>query len=250
MNRRFQIRNWSAFAAGLEQQQAWIDWAQRPWLPTGTVTPSLAELPAMQRRRLERLGKLALQVAFWCQAAADAAWPLVFASRHGDLARTYAMLQELARGQALSPTQFGLSTHNAIAAQYTIARALPANYLAVSAGACSAEAALVEAQGLLADGASDVLVVNYDSAVPDDYASFADEPGCDFAWAWQVRRADAEGPAQQPRFSLAAAAGPAGSARPATGLPHGLDVLRFMLSGDPGLDYADAERTWCWRRHA
>ena len=248
MNRTFQIRDWSAFASGLEDRPAWTDWAQRPWLPEGPATPVLAELPPMQRRRVERLGKLALQVAFWCQSAADSGWPLVFASRHGDLARTYAMLQELARGQALSPTHFGLSTHNAIAAQYSIARGMPANYLAVSAGACSAEAALVEAQGLLADGASDVLVVNYDSAVPDDYAQFSDEPGCDFAWAWRVAAFDPAQAAQAPQFSLTASG--AGAASPAPALPHGLDVLRFMLSNEPGLDYADADRSWRWQRHA
>ena len=157
------------------------------------------------------------------------------------------MLQELARGNPLSPTQFGLSTHNAIAAQYTIARGLPANYLVVSAGACSAEAAMVEAQGLLADGASDVLVVNYDSPVPDDYREFDDEPGCDFAWALRVGRADAQsGPGA---FSLGAVESLDAPALPSI-LPHGLDVLRFILSEDRQLAYAHADGAWLWQRHA
>jgi hypothetical protein len=249
MTRTFQIRDWSAFAVGLENRQAWLDWSRQPWLSTGPAAPALSELPPMQRRRVEKLGRLALQVAFWCQAAAEADWPLVFASRHGDLARTYAMLQELARGEPLSPTHFGLSTHNAIAAQYSIARGLPSNYIVASAGACSAEAALVEAQALLADGASDVLVVNYDSAVPEDYSVFADEPGCDYAWAWRVS-GDSPGEAtESPRFSLAAGA-PVQPAAGACPLPHGLDVLRFMLSGEAMLDFADADRAWRWRRHA
>jgi len=248
MTRQFRICDWSAFAPGLEVRQGWLDWAQKPWLPTGEAMPALSEMPPMQRRRVEKLGRMALQVAFWCQTAADSGWPLVFASRHGDLSRTYAMLQELARGEALSPTHFGLSTHNAIAAQYTITRAFPTNYLAVSAGACSAEAAVVEAQGLLADGASDVLIVNYDSAVPDDYREFADEPGCDFAWAWRVSAVD---PSQSPagsRFSLTAGVKSTASV-PKPGLPHGLDVLRFVLSADPTLDFADADRSWHWQRH-
>ena len=248
MSRSFQIRDWSAFAAGLETRQAWLDWAKQPSLPIGEASPTLAEMPPMQRRRVEKLGRMALQVAYWCQSATDAGWPLVFASRHGDLARTYAMLQELARGEPLSPTHFGLSTHNAIAAQYSIARGLSANYLAVSAGACSAEAALVEAQGLLADGASDVLVVNYDSAVPDDYLEFADEPGCDFAWAWRVCAADNVETSPEPQFSLTAGE-PADKLTPASDLPHGLDVLRFMLSDDATLEYADADRSWRWQRH-
>jgi len=248
MNLPFRIRDWSAFAPGLDNHQAWLDWSRKPWLPTGEAMPALPEMPPMQRRRVEKLGRMALQVAFWCQSAADAGWPLLFASRHGDLARTYAMLQELARDQSLSPTQFGLSTHNAIAAQYSITRNLPANYLAVSAGACSAEAALTEAQGLLADGATDVLVVNYDSAVPDDYRSFADEPGCDFAWAWRVTAVDSEQTPAGSIFSLAAGDFP--NPTPIVSeLPHGLEVLRFVLSDDVELNYADSDRGWRWRRH-
>lgn len=248
MSRSFCIRDWSAYAAGLEDRQAWLDWAQRPWLPQGDATPKLMQMPPMHRRRVEKLGRMALQVAYWSQSAADAGWPLVFASRHGDLGRTYAMLQELARGQALSPTHFGLSTHNAIAAQYSIARGLPDNYLAVSAGACSAEAALVEAQGLLADGANDVLVVNYDSALPADYAVFADEPGCDYAWAWHVGRADSGALPGQAIVSLAALEHP-DTAAMAKHLPHGLQVLHFVLSGETRLDYVDADRAWRWQRH-
>jgi hypothetical protein len=247
MNPTFHIRDWSAFAVGLEDRASWSEWARAPWLPAGAAAPALSELPPMQRRRVEKLGRLALQVAFWCQSAEQAGWPLVFASRHGDLARTYAMLQELARGEPLSPTHFGLSTHNAIAAQYSIARNLPANYLAVSAGACCAEAAIVEAQGLLADGAEDVLVVNYDSPVPEDYAIFADEPACDFAWAWRLSRTPEAG---APAFSLAALEDSTAVGTQARMLPHGLDVLRFMLSGDPLLDFADADRAWRWQRHA
>jgi len=248
MNLLFRIHDWSAFAPGLDNHQAWLDWSKKPWLPTGEAMPALPEMPPMQRRRVEKLGRMALQVAFWCQSAADAGWPLVFASRHGDLARTYAMLQELARDQALSPTQFGLATHNAIAAQYSITRSLPANYLAVSAGACSAEAALTEAQGLLADGATDVLVVNYDSAVPEDYLPFADEPGCDFAWAWRVTTVDSEHASVGSKFSLTSGEIPAAMSI-ASELPHGLDVLRFALSDDVEMNYSDGDRHWRWRRH-
>ena len=199
----------------------------------------------MQRRRVERLGRMALQVAYWCQQADQQGWPLVFASRHGDLSRTYAMLQELAEGQPLSPTQFGLSTHNAIAAQYTLARSMPANYLAVSAGIASPEAALTEASSLIADGAANVLVVMYDGHIPEPYSTFLDEPHCEYAWAWAVTAASS----QLPNFSLECSALDAPSAAEPL-LPHGLDVLRFMLSSDASLVLADAPRHWRWTRDA
>jgi hypothetical protein len=56
------------------------------------------------------------------RAGADSDVPLVFASRHGDVARSMDLLGALVSDQPLSPTGFGLSVHNAIAALYSIAR--------------------------------------------------------------------------------------------------------------------------------
>ena len=237
MDAVFSIESWSAFAPGIEDDAAWLDWARTPWLPQGEAVPALTEMAAMQRRRVERLGRAALQVAWRCQADHECEIPLVFATRHGDLARTHAMLGELARDLPLSPTQFGLSTHNAIPAQYSIARVLVGNYLVVSAGAASTEAAIVEAQALLADGAPAVLVVMFDGPTPDDFARYRDEPEAWYALAWRVV------PAREglPTFSL----------RPGTpalhaDLPHGLDVLRFYLAGERELAGVDGSG---WTRH-
>ena len=237
MEGAFSVEAWSAFAPGLESAEAWHAWAHAPWLPVGDDVPALAEMPAMQRRRVERLGRAALQVAWRCQGEDERDLPLVFASRHGDILRTHAMLADLARDQPLSPTSFGLSTHNAIAAQYSIARVLVGNYLVVSAGAASAEAAIVEAQALLADGAPAVLVVMFDGPTPDDFARYRDEPEAWYAWAWRVVPAREE----LPTFSL----------RPGTpalhaDLPHGLDVLRFFLAGERELAGVDGSG---WTRH-
>lgn len=241
VNNQFSVRAWSAFAPGLDSAADWQAWASRPRLPQGDDAPALAEMPAMQRRRLERLGRMALQVAWRCQPEAEANLPLVFASRHGDIARTFEMLTGLARGEPLSPTHFGLSTHNAITAQYSIARRLTGNYLAVSAGPEAAEAAITEALALVADGADEVLVVVYDGPIPADYADFRDDPECFFAWAWRigVPRADL------PVFSLEP--GDGDTPAPAADLPHGLEVLRFFLSGELRLRAPQSGR--CWRRH-
>lgn len=246
MQGKFSIDHWSAFAPGLESHEHWLAWAAQPCLPSGEAMPALVEMPAMQRRRVERLGRMALQVAYWCQEAADSKLPLVFASRHGDLSRTYQMLRELAQGQPLSPTHFGLSTHNAIAAQYSIARALTGNYLAVSAGVATVEAAAIECLGLLGDGADEVLLVAYDEAVPPAYGEYLDEAQCGFAWAARLRPASGRAPA----YSLTLAEPGADALAPANlPLPHGLEVLRFFLSGEPCLRLDEGGRRWCWQRH-
>lgn len=238
MDATFSVDAWSAFAAGLEDDAAWREWARAPWLPTGDAMPALAEMAPMQRRRVERLGRAALQVAWRCQGDAAGDMPMVFASRHGDLDRTHKMLAELARDEPLSPTQFGLSTHNAIAAQYSIARGLQGNYLAVSAVRATPEAAVTEALGLLADGAQAVLVVVYDDAIPRDYDEFLDEPDALHAWAWRI---------VAPRDGLPMLSLRAGEPAVAGVLPHSLDVLRFFLAGDAALPGADGGG---WSRHA
>lgn len=238
MDMRFGVEAWSAFAPGLETDEDWLRWAKTPFLPTGDVMPELREMPPMQRRRVERLGRMALQVAWRCQPDGDDL-PLLFASRHGDLARTFEMLSTLAADEPLSPTHFGLSTHNAIAAQYSIARRLTGNYLAVSAGAESVEAAFVEAAALLADGAPAVLLVSYDLPMPEPYAAFRDEPEAAYAWAWRLVPARAGIPVLTLHPGI-------GAPPPAVGkLPHGLDVLRFFLSGDDaGLVAPVSGRRW------
>ena len=99
-------------------------------LPNVVITPHIA---GSLGRECNRLGRMALQVAWRCQSDGETSLPLVFASRHGDLARTFAMLDGLARDEGLSPTQFGLSTHNAIAAQYS-----PVNRVFAPSGAVPA----------------------------------------------------------------------------------------------------------------
>jgi len=246
MNLRFSIEQWAAYAPGLQDQQAWQRWAQAAYLPVGDEVPALAEMPAMQRRRLERVGRTALQVAYWCQTADVADIPLVFASRHGDIQRTYEMLEVLARDEALSPTHFGLSIHNAIVAQYSIARQLKQNYLAVAAGKSTTEAAVIEALGLLQDGAKQVMIVMYDGLLPQPYEAFQDENAAEYAWAWRLSKADLESAS----FSLEISAADIDESAGRSELPHGLEVLRFMLSNDDCLQYRDGPRHWCWYRHA
>lgn len=238
------ITQWAAWAEGLHTQDAWMAWAQQPHAPSGSTMPVLEEVPAMQRRRIERSGRMAVQAAWWCSAAESDGIPLIFASRHGDVQRSCELLTQLASGEAMSPTQFGLSVHNAIAALYSILRGERGNYLALAAGRATVEAAWVEAAGLLADGAPEVQLVVYEAALPAAYAEFADE--ADAAYAWSVRlRA---GPAEGPRFSLAWQPAHTPESATATPLPAGLEAFRFLLAGTPSRQHRTDGLCWHWQR--
>ena len=244
MHNRFVVSDWSAFAPGLESREQWLAWARAPHLPEGEQVPALAEMPAMQRRRLEKLGRMALQVAWRLQPEPEPSVPVVFSSRHGDITRTFQMLRGQAGGEALSPTHFGLSTHNAVIAQYSIARGLTGNYLATAGGVESPEAAVTEALGLLADGEASVLVVHCDDLTPPDYACYRDEPEAPYAWAWRLRRPQ-DG---ETALALALALAPGGQVEQAASappvLPHGLAVMRWLLSADPYLVAPVSGRRW------
>lgn len=240
----FSVIDWAAWAPGITTRAEWQAWAKAPWLPAGDDTPALSEVPAMQRRRIERLGRMAIQTACWCEQPDDGGQvPLVFASRHGDVARSMELLNTLSADQPMSPTGFGLSVHNAIAALYSIARGHRGNYLALAAGRATVETACVEAFGLLADGAPEVRLVVYESPLPPIYAGFADEPDPFFAWCWRLGPADGQGT----RLSLGWGAG--GEDRPSQGLPHGLEALRFLLDGGPALGLDADGQHWTWQRH-
>ncbi len=242
---RFNISSWAGYAAGLHSAAEWRAWAQNPYVPVECETPALADVSAMARRRIDPLGRMAIQVAQWCRAVDDARVPLVFASRYGDITRSHALLCELVDEGAVSPTSFGLSVHNAIAAQYSMLHGDRGNYTALGAGQATPEAALVEAAGLLADGAPEVLVVVYDTVVPSVYSQFVDEPLACYAWAWNVRTDQDEADGIRIGLEIDASA-----ERSASTLPHALDVHRFLIGNGAELTHRTAGTGWRWRRLA
>jgi len=244
VNLEFSISSWAACGPELATPDSWRAWAAEPRVPAGEVQASLPQVPPMVRRRLNALGRTALQAAFDVHTPAPEV-PVVFGSRYGDAGRSLELLAELVRGEPLSPTAFGLSVHNAIGAMYSLIRGDRANYVSVAAGSGTAAAAVVEAAGLLADGAPEVLVVFCDAPLPGAYAVFEDGPTTMHAWAWRVTPPLAG----QERFSLSAAPAAGTLAPEYPELPFGLDVMRFVASGAPCLQRVAGETVWTWRRH-
>lgn len=177
---RFAIEGWAAYAPGLHARAQWQAWAGAPWRPEGPLEARLEAMPALQRRRLNALGRAAAQVA-WDVHLPHPETPVVFASGYGDAQRCLQLLHAFAATGEATPTDFTFSVHNAIGAMYSIARGDTAAYSSVAAGPASAAAGVVEACALLAGGAREVLLVCYEAPLPADYAGFQREPAS--AWA-------------------------------------------------------------------
>lgn len=246
----FSIINQAAWAPGLTTPQAWRDWAGQPSVISraGQAEPGVAPMPAMLRRRAGFLGKMALEVAYQClEQRRDV--PSVFVSRHGDVERVVGLLGELARGEPLSPTGFGMAVHNAHAGLFSIARADQAQHIALAAGASGIEHAVIEACGLLADGAPLVLLVVSDCALPAPLEKFADCDEQPHAWAWLMAPAGVD-PISLSWSGADADADPCESER----VPAGLAIQRFYLNLQAGrarrLERLADRRRWCWARGA
>jgi hypothetical protein len=241
---RFSITAQAAWAPGVETPAAWLVWANAPSVIAGLNEPPISAMPPMLRRRAGFLGKMALEVAYQCLGDRTNV-PTVFCSRHGEVSRSVELLSDLARGEPLSPTTFGLSVHNATGGLFSIARRDRANNIALAAGQSSVEHAVIEACGLLADGEPSVLLVVYDCPLPSVYTAFEDDHGQAYAWAWLMR------PAADDAISLtwsSAAANTDTSGGKQTSA--GLDVLRFHLCKDRGLQRVSDGRLWNWVRYA
>jgi hypothetical protein len=235
----FSVAAHAAWAPGASTAGAWQEWANAPFALAEGFDPAVKQMPAMLRRRAGFLGKMALEAAYQCLGERRDV-PCVFVSRHGEVARAVDLLGELAQGIPLSPTGFGLAVHNASAGLFSIARADRANHIALAAGDSSTEHGVIEACGLLADGAPMVLLVVYDTPLPEVFAGFAEGAEQPHAWAWLMTPGDA----------IRLECLPAAEQAPGAGLPASLEVLRFFLAGEAALERVSGAQRWRWTRHA
>ena len=243
----FSIVSHAAWAPGLTTSEAWSQWARAPHRIVGGEEPGVKAMPAMLRRRAGFLGKMALEVAYRClegRGDGPGTIPTVFCSRHGEVSRALELLSDLARGEALSPTAFSMSVHNATAGLLTIARGDRANHIALAAGAATIEHAVIEACGLLADGARMVLLVASDCQLPELFLPFQECEEQPHAWAWLMKTAHAgDGDAIALRWS-------ASDEAPSSGMPGGLAVAAFHLGGASRMERCDGRMRWSWSRDA
>ena len=238
----FSIISSAAWAPGVETKDAWLAWADGKCAITPGREPSVKYIGPMLRRRAGFAAKMALEVAYQCLGNRNDV-PLVFSSRHGEASRSVALLSELAAGAPLSPTSFSLSVHNASAGLFSIARSDHANSAALAAGQSTVESAVVEACGLLADGAPDVLLIVYDCPLPEVYAAFQDCAEQPYAWGWLMQSPGND------FYSLCWSADESGFGSTGERLPAGLEILRFQLRGDAVLERTCDKRRWQWMHY-
>ena len=234
----FNIAQWRAWAPGLTNVEDWQQWSQHPTPLQGSdEAPDVSFLPAMQRRRLGRLARMAFAVG-WPLAEGHARLPLVFVSRHGETPRTFEILCDVAADEPLSPTQFSLSVHNAVIGLWSILRGETSEMTALAAAGDGLEHGVFEAAALLAEGAPAVLVIVTEEQPPQAYCDWIDDVPFPYAVGLLLT------PGTDWQLSLK----PGSETSPRAQWPHALNLLRILNTAQRACEHPWKNRLWNWQR--
>lgn len=216
-SKTFGIQNWAAWSPTLRTNEDWVTWASDPFRPTGSESPKVEGMQAINRRRLKRLGSMALEVTYRLPKT-DA--PIIFCSRYGESDRCHELLKELAETGAVSPQSFSLAVHNAIPSLYTIDRKANSNVIAIASDA-DIFSAILEAQALLACGEQMVRVIVAEEPIPEPYKKYCNNIDESYAYAIDL--------VQSGNISIGFEAVKLDDPK-RSGLSTNLNVLQFLLS--------------------
>ncbi|HLW70769.1 MAG TPA: beta-ketoacyl synthase chain length factor [Candidatus Binataceae bacterium] len=241
---RFRVADWMAYALGLETREAWRAWARGLGNPEPDNARTAATLPPMLRRRISKVGQMAFRASYALSEQRTAR--LVFCSRHGELDRTLRVLRSLIASEQMSPTDFTLSVHNALAGLLSIIWGNTAGHTAIAAGADSFAYGLMEAvASLQAESGAPVMLVYFDDLVPPPYDEIADSVDNCLALALLLEPPRDDGDDLMFAFESHASAPVQLSAS-----AQALDFLSFMLSGERERSFVGERAQWRWRRCA
>lgn len=231
MTLSFSLVAWSAWSPGLASTEQWRQWHQDGSLGEENA-PDLSWVPLAQRRRLSSLTRI--QLACAQQVLADDSLPVIFATHHGELHRTFQLLTELGQDEPLSPTHFSLSVHNAAAGLLSILRQDQAPANVVVGGDDCLVLGLLEAAALLGSGTDELVLVVGDQAVPEPYLVFQQGQQRDHALALRIKAGN----------QVTLTSGQGGCAEP---WPLAMQLAGLLAAGASGpLQLTDRE--WQWQQ--
>jgi hypothetical protein len=222
------LLRWCGWAPGQEQVVDWERWAARPGAVGAGGHPDARFLPPMLRRRCTPLTRTALTAAFGClEPEQRGSVRTVFASRHGSINESIDLLENVVKGEPLSPTVFSHTVHNAQAGLFSIAAGNREGSSSVAAMEDTFVCGLLEALTVLERApAGRVLLVTADVPLAATFAPLCDEPRATYALALLLGRNPATG-----GTALGLEAAPGAKAE-RTAWPQALEFLRWLLAGE------------------
>jgi hypothetical protein len=203
------------------------------------MAPTDGSPPMLLRRRVSPLGQEALRAAW--SLAESATSRIIVSSRHGEFRRTLSILESLAGRTDVSPADFTLSVHHALAGLLSIAQGNRRGHVAVAAGPESFCFAMLEAIACLTEAPHEpVVLVHYDEPLPEPFSIFEDSMKNAEVLALVLTT---KGPGVPLSLSINPASRP--QVRSSS---HAMDFLNFLNSPERLELLSIGERMeWCWR---
>ena len=206
------------------------------WPEDGKI--NVANIPAMMRRRMSSISKLAVQTAIELLNKHKVDY-LVFSSRHGELHRSVSLIEDLIYGEEASPMAFSQSVHNTAAGLTTIATKQPISLASISAAENTFQSAILEAWLFLADNPDKkVLLVDFDEPIPDAYLEYENQKYQGFGLGLILSYGD--------NFTVQSTI--CTECAPSH-LPQGLAFLRHYLSDENQWTIYAPHQAWKWRQN-
>lgn len=246
MHYAFNIHDWCALAPGLETKEDWKTWSHQSDNNWQLPLSKCAKIPMMIARRMSTPSRLAVEVGLsLLDAAPDCA---IFISRHGEIERSYKILDSLNKNTDISPTDFAMSVHNAAAGLLTITAQSTLPLTSIAAGRDGFTQGLIEAQIMFHAGAKRILLIDFDGLLPKIYhsqisthhlayaAGFILTPGTDF-----VGHAIPQCSQISPAYAIDAD-------NKKIQLPQGLAFLKAFLKQTQSFTLAGIRQNWHWNR--
>ena len=234
---RLKIERWSFWSPESGDPGRWLWHWQQADAHAVSGDPDAELIPAMQRRRMSRLSKMALAAALEVAAGEPIEYS-IFCSQHGEIVRTQAILAAISEGTEISPTAFAQSVHNTSSGLFTILTKSNAPSMSMACGASTFAYGWLEAQAYLAaNPAQRVLLVDFDEIIPAEYRPYSRQVNCDHALAMLLRVAEHDG------ISVM-------SCEPGDeqALPQGPRFLSWLQSDEASLSLTSDARGWRWER--
>lgn len=235
-NISFNIDSWLAHSNGFSLSQDWENWAiSLQWPEEGKLITSA--IPPMMRRRMSNLSKLAVQTAIELLNEHQVDY-LVFASRHGELQRSAALIKDIVQGEEASPMAFAQSVHNTAAGLATIATKKPIPLTSISAAENTFQSAILEAWLYLSEHPDHkVLVIDFDEPLPEPYTTFETQDYRGYGLGLVLSSGD--------QFSVSFS----NSAQyNQSTLPQGLEFIRHYLSNNQQWTIDSPRQLGSWKR--
>jgi hypothetical protein len=203
----------------------------------------LSCIPKMLKRRLSPLARIVFCAAIPC-IPENNQFPSVFSSTHGELAKSFAMMELIEAGEEISPTAFSLSVHNAIAGLFSMVYKNNRETTVVAPGEEGLAAAFIEALGLLQEGEEEVLMVLYDEPLVPFYPSapyqLSSDKSC--AVALTISKSGEGIPLGLRCFSIS---GEDGEGEQPLQIPR---LIRFLDQSQKKMTVKALGHSWCWEK--